>query len=238
MSFILDALKKSEENRTENYAPKAEKHILIPHLRTPKRGFLIAACILIPLLSLVFGWVIGNQPAQTAFQASGQVRALTNPITPARPVPLPAQHQKPEPRQTDPGQKAMATNQTAQQPLPKHVAAPVPQRHQPKEPLAAVKPQHVANPEPDAANVEGTKQTQDRVYFSDLPPALRREISPLNISLHFFSPDPSRRMLRINGKIRHENENITDQLSIAEIKEASTLFNYRGTLFELPVSGQ
>jgi general secretion pathway protein B len=84
----------------------------------------------------------------------------------------------------------------------------------------------------------GIAATEEVPFYDELPPSLQREIGPLRVSLHFFSSDPARRMLRINGTIRHEKENITAALSIMEIRETSSLFNYRGTLFELPAPGQ
>ncbi len=234
MSFILDALKKSEENRSGNLTPQAGKHILIPHFPARKRGVLIAICILIPLLSLMGGWWIGRQPEQPAILASDPINQIHKADKqPSIPVAKQTRQQLPAQDQT------IQKNTKAPTPVQKqsqNIVAPVPQRHQEvTAPLEAL-PQSPPNSIPSTA--PGTATTEEVPFYDELPSALQRDIGSLRVSLHFFSSDPARRMLRINGTIRHEKENITADLSIAEIRETSTLFNYRGTLFELPAPGQ
>ena len=223
MSFILDALNKSEEKRTEKHSQKAEKQVLHPQLPTQKRWPLLIIGILTFTLILICAWWFSQSgeteknPSLPEIQRTDQTEAVT--------MPTPSKLVAAEPESVDEQQKKPSFDKQL-------LSAPVPQQHAPTQ-----KPQRSQT----ATNKKPPTQLKvhDEVLpFNELAPPLQQEILPLNISLHFFSPDQSRRMLRINGKIRHEKDAVTEQLSIYEIKEKSTIFSYRGRLFELPVPGQ
>jgi general secretion pathway protein B len=59
----------------------------------------------------------------------------------------------------------------------------------------------------------------------------------LKISLHFYNSSPERRLVRINGKILHEDDRIDHALSVEEITPRSTILNFDGYLFELDAPG-
>jgi general secretion pathway protein B len=69
--------------------------------------------------------------------------------------------------------------------------------------------------------------------YADLSRELRRRLPDLTISLHFFSANPARRMVRINNRLLYEGEAVTDGLVVHEITPTSTVFDYQGLLFEI-----
>lgn len=238
MSFILDALKKSEENRTGDSSPKPGKHVLLPQLPRKNRGLFIAACVLIPLLSLIFGLWIGSKPVD--LPPEKKLISKTAPL-PRKAIVSANRVAQPIPRQQHAEAVSLAPQSRsagADVPLQHNISAPVPQRLKTPEPIIPVATQTVTDLQQLPPQIDTEPREQEHPYYAELAQSLRRQIAPLEVSLHFFSPDPARRMLRINGKIRHEKEQITDQLSIVEIQETATLFNYRGNLFLLPAPGR
>ncbi len=224
MSFILDALNKSEEKRTESHTLKPEKQVLHPQLPTQKRWPLLIIGILAFTLILICAWWLG-QPSETGENSSlSQLRATTNhtetttTVAPSEPVTV-------EPATVNRNRTLTGVDK---QPF----SAPVPQRQNQKQQAQAPQTSIIAK--------QQTQQSLDEqvLLFTELTPNLQQKILPLDVSLHFFSPDQKRRMLRINGKIRHEKDALTKELSIYEIKEKSTIFSYQGTLFEFPVPNQ
>ncbi len=224
MSFILDALNKSEEKRTESHTLKPEKQVLHPQLPIQKRWPLLIIGILAFTLILICAWWL-SQSSETGKNSSlSQLRATNNntetttTVAPSEPVTV-------EPATVNRNRTLTGVDK---QPL----SAPVPQRQNQKQQTQAPQTSIIAK--------QQTQQSLDEqvLLFTELTPNLQQKILPLDVSLHFFSPDQKRRMLRINGKIRHEKDALTKELSIYEIKEKSTIFSYQGTLFEFPVPNQ
>ncbi len=73
--------------------------------------------------------------------------------------------------------------------------------------------------------------------YSNLPALIKQKLPPIEISLHFYNSNPARRLVRINGKILHENDRIQDKLTVEQIKPTTTVLNYDGHLFELNAPG-
>jgi len=235
MSFILDALKKSEENRTGELAPQPGRHVLSPQMPARNRWALLAICILVPAISLFLGWWMGSKPVENISQnieQSGQqqkpAQMKQNTVVPGAEASSAIADKTTEVKDTTPppGNSQSAPAQT--------LFAPVPKKLQEDETtdVAALEP--AISSETLSPTIA---QQKTLVNFDKLPRSVRQEIPALNISLHFYSPDPARRMVRINGQIFHEHESVADNLVIKEIKESSTLFNFRGQIFELSAPG-
>ena len=67
--------------------------------------------------------------------------------------------------------------------------------------------------------------------YRQLPASLREQLPPLDISLHLYADQPARRMVNIDGRMRHEKEQIEKDLSIEEITPDGVIFNYAGRRF-------
>jgi general secretion pathway protein B len=73
--------------------------------------------------------------------------------------------------------------------------------------------------------------------YLDLPFLMKQQMPQLKISLHYYSSNPARRIVRINGNILHENDSIEDGLTVEEIKPTTAVLLYDGVLFELNAPG-
>ena len=194
-----------------------------------------------PFVSLIFGWWIGRHPEPRANQVAKVINQVNSGETKqqAAPTPLTKQIVSLARKPSHPVRQNVNPVDNKETNLVS-LAAPVPQRIQeaPLQTTSLIQTEQTIEQEKTNTSRANSKPTTDVPYLDELPEALQRDIPELTLSLHFFSPDPARRMLRVNGKIRHEKDTITSGLSIAEIRETATLLNYRGTLFLLPAPGQ
>lgn len=67
--------------------------------------------------------------------------------------------------------------------------------------------------------------------YSQLPLSLQKQLPPLDISLHFYADKPERRLVNIDGQMRHEKDQIEKDLTIEKITPDGVIFNYAGRRF-------
>ena len=245
MSFILDALKKSEERRQQETAPGVKKRVLL--LGTPgQRRWPIWLLIVLLPTALLAGWWLGRSPVKPL---QGNNLSLEQPQAVSAPQPKP-EGQRTEiiapqaaPRtNTQPAGPAGKQNLSAQsvpaQPAPPETPAvtPAPVPIQPAPPAPA-KDRRAESSQSAAETAEPVDQDFLPTY-DELSADLRNRLPELDISLHFYSANPARRMVRINGSLLHEGAEVADGLTIYEITPSSTIFDYLDMLFEIPGPGK
>jgi general secretion pathway protein B len=69
--------------------------------------------------------------------------------------------------------------------------------------------------------------------LSQLPEALRRELPPLTVSGSMYSPEPSARMLVLDGQVVRQGDEVKPGLSLEDIGPRSATLSYRGERFRL-----
>jgi general secretion pathway protein B len=249
MSFILDALKKSEERRQQEEQVSTRKRVLTLGESGRRRWPLWLVLTMIPV-ALLAGWWLGKSPHLPAPKAMAQVAQLRN--TPAEPLPdqalsttiatstaplaVPPQPAQPVDQNTTAGEPALTSPakpraQAVASPVPVPAAAPVPAP-------VPVKPAHKTAQAPQQATSETAEPPTSLPTYNDLSRELRERLPLLDISLHFFSTTPKRRMVRINGRLLHQGEAVADGLAIHEITASATILDYQGLLFEIQVPGR
>lgn len=239
MSFILEALKKSEAQRNRQ-APGADQPLRIRR-RPQSRRPLWPILLLVPLVAvlLVLVWWMGRD--------SGSARSVGSTVVQAPPDQVPgggfAGHAtgtpvnaavKPAPVPRDLEQVASGSSLSAAPATTARVAAvepplaavPIPVRHENNDRVA-----------PEAQQPPDLRQTipaADRIpEYSDLTADLQRRLAKPEISLHVYSAVPERRMVRVNGQLLRQGERLLSGLEIYEIKPELTVFRYSGQLFRL-----
>lgn len=204
MSFILDALKKSEQERRQRGIP--DLHTEHAPMATPRGRvanwpiFIILALLL--NAGLLLWWL---RPWQPPRQAENQ----TSPVMKTEQAPpIPA---TPAGSTTVSVTAVTPTTQTeAATPLP---SAPI-ESVQVREMVVAPAPMAVAIP-----------------AEKDLPPQLRAELPEIEISLHFFTSAPSARMVRINGRNLREGQLVNPHLTLQEITAEGVVLEFKGHVF-------
>jgi general secretion pathway protein B len=72
--------------------------------------------------------------------------------------------------------------------------------------------------------------------FTDLPADVRSGLPEMNLQLHFYSPEPARRLVRLNGFNLREGEKGGDGLNVVEITSDGIRLACRGTRFFFPAA--
>jgi len=71
------------------------------------------------------------------------------------------------------------------------------------------------------------------VALRDLPDDVRASLPPLSVAGATYSENPASRMLIINGKLVHEGDRLTPELTLQQIRLRSAVLSYRGIRFSI-----
>jgi general secretion pathway protein B len=210
MSYILDALKKSERQRHLGKAPVygdagAGKSPAFFRWASLAAGLLLVAAL---LLTVLLPWrraPVAPPPAEPA------ATATVMPTPPAvRPAPV-----------------AVTTPDTAP-PAAEPIAAERPTPEEIKQPVKAAKPASpAAPPSPPAPG-------GDAPWLVSLPESFRRGLPPLMVNIHVYAPDEAQRILYINNRPVRRGEQVEGGVVVEDIVPEGVVLQYRGQRFKLP----
>jgi general secretion pathway protein B len=244
MSFILDALKKSEAERRQGEVPGLQNGPGSPWLRRRSFWPLVLSLALF-LNGAVLGWWLldrdGGPPAVGKFAVSGPLPAAVKAALP-EPTGLPASAASPAPRSvaTAPAVSAVTEDRSAfpQDPStagsvrgPEVAPPPVPEPAPLQENSQAVVPVAL---EPPATSVPSP--VVDFPPLSELSADLRSGLPGLSLQLHFYSPIAENRLVRLNGVNLREGSKGADGLSVVEIVPEGVNLSRAGVRFFLPTA--
>lgn len=234
MSYILEALKKSDQQRQLSATPT------LLTTQTPMAApkppvFLYYGLLAAALLGagILIGWLRPWQAEQPA--PATKPLAAKSPISISHqtaPAPLP----EPPEMAEKTAQKLPPPNSTpAVQPAPR-VAAMKPDRPAPARtethdaPPRAVAYAPATMPEKPAGPAD-TAQEQKVVPLAELPLQIQQEIPAMTIPLHAYSSKPRDRLVSINDRILREGESLTPGLRLEQITPDGLIFSYKGYRF-------
>ncbi len=207
MSFILDALKKSESDRQRHSGPALfEVRVAPPRTGLPLWAIAVAALLLVNLAIVM--WMLWRQPAartaDTAPPAPASAAAATTPAPPSVPPRAPAPAPNPAVANgagDNPDDYAPATEPAAAPPLGNRV------RH---------------------ATADGVPLYQDAVAT----PGTR--IPQLRLDLHVFALRPQDRFVMINMHKLREGDSLPEGVRVDGITPEGAVLTYGGSRFLLP----
>jgi general secretion pathway protein B len=239
MSFILDALKKSENDRQRQSGPALfEVRVAPPRSRFPSWAIALVGLLVVNLA--VIGWLMFRKPAAAA----------TPPIEAAA-APAPAATPAPAPIQPAPGapQPAYAPP-VAQAPPPAQEQEPTLDEQGPgnfsEGPRRAMVPEERYNntttdgnpddyapaTEPsDDAPLGRVRRGLDNGLMTYEEAASKNQIPPLRMDLHVYAPDPRRRFVLVNMKRLTEGESLPEGVKVESITNDGAILSYRGVQF-------
>lgn len=233
MSYILEALKKSEQERTRGAAPTLHAIHAEPFFHKVRFSFWHYALVSAVLAaSALVVWhrpaPVGNSdakgsdlsplaaveapPPQAARRVEPAAVARPPSVAAAREVPVP-----PPPKAARQHEKARETERTA-------VPAP-----------ASVPPsQDAGSPKPQEEVVARAPSKHDVVDISELPSSVQRSMPKLAISGYINNPDdPSGRMVGIGDKLVREGDEVAAGLRLEQIAGTGAVFSYKGYHFRV-----
>ena len=225
MSYILDALKKSEQERGRGDIPGVQTvHSSSLNYHGQKKAYwpyLLIVAVLLNLAAIVY-FIVDKEkavPAEVATQPATAIdteeQSMDHDTVMAPPVP----------RQTAGSQTAHVDNAVEENATetssPEPAVAPMT-----TEPEAAAKP--VARSAATAAPFVAEKQV---IEFYELPAAIKQQLPAIVISGHVYSSNPLQRSIVINNNFMEEGEYVIDELRLHEITPDGAIFDFRETRF-------
>lgn len=229
MSFILDALRKSEAARRRSEAP--DLFAAMPATPEPVRArpnwplWLLGAVAALSLIAVL--WLLAQRAPETLtasprVDVSAETAALNDAAVPApapgsttEPVTLPT------PPQARPPADTTTTPVTAE-------ASPSPATPPPAMPLPPPPPALPAPP-PDAAVAAAPilPPAGSMISLADLDPATRKLLPPLKLSMHLWNETPAQRFVILDGQRLREGD-LLGELVIERITRDGAVLAWRG----------
>lgn len=212
MSYILDALKRADAERTRGAVPGL--HSQTPagpaatapasaNHRWPRRVVIGLGALLVLAATL---WWLSQNP--TAPQAQVQAPALV----PAPPAPAATAPASAPPAQADAPANPLAAVPPILRPAPPVLAIAPPQ----DTPPGATATNSAPQPAPPQAQLAEASDAGVR-RFADLSPEQRAQLPQLNVNGASYSANPAHRMLIVNGAVVHEGQELAPGLILERI---------------------
>lgn len=217
MSSILDALKKSERQRSlgRDLIFRNGARTTTPRLT----GFAIAVLAALIVLVLAIGALLfslrESEPPADLLSSPADSTTNTTQVGSASTVasvPPPADAARSVDGATVSGSQT----------------APALQKPAPSKPAKAADTSHP----PVAAPL--LPSTGEAPWLSSLPQDFRDSLPPLAVNIHVYSPDRSQRILYINNRPVQQGERIEGGVMVEEIVHNGVVLQYRGQRFKLP----
>lgn len=250
MSYILDALRKSDQQRQRGAAPTLLAGQATPAApKQPPYVFYGLLAVVLLGAGMVIGWLRPWQTEQAAPVAKPPEASLRQPA-PARteiaPAPEAQMHSTAPMAQVAPAPAPVPAPAPAPAPAPlaapRPAAAPAAVQAQPRARAeASGKPQDAGTAvpgkaaalpqQPPAAPAADAAPAQYIVSLAELPLALQQELPPMTISVHAYSGNPKDRMVGINNRMLREGDSVVPGLKLEQITPDGMIFGYKGYSF-------
>ncbi len=219
MSYILDAIKKADQQRRRGEVPT-----LTSAAPTTAKRPLWALYGALGLGLLVLGVGIGWwSPWRTESPPLARSQVRLAEASPPRPAPTfkPA----PPPTSATRQEAPAAAIDFAQPPSPGRTAS------------APVRAERAASPSPVLPpKAGGEAQTASPPEAkvgtrSELPMSIQQELPPLSIAMHVYSAQPRDRLVSVDNRLLREGDSVAADLKLEEILPDGMIFSYRGFRF-------
>ncbi len=212
MSLILDALKKSEQERRRERGPDLQSiHRPMMTAGTPTRrnGWLLAGVVLLALNGAGLAWWLLRVDDSKRIVEPVVSPNISQPVAQVAPT-LPAPVESP------------ATPSTT---------AAVP----PAASADALSDPEFTSFTPGTVAAQSSAPVQE---LWELPEAVRRNLPPMTYSFHVYSSDPQRRTIIINNRRLREGEQVSEDLVLEEITADGVVLATAGYRVHIAVLGE
>lgn len=238
MSFILDALKKSENDRQRQSSPALfEVKVAAPRRQFPT--WAVGVTVLLVLNAVVLAWILlRDRPAPTAAvpvaasppasptvaAASGEQQGMVTVTIPPTTVRIPMN--SPAATAAEPAPGVVAPSQApplVEEPLLSDRETPIPPDYDSRDYQPAVTP---AQAGVATARRSGLPSRDELLARGTSLPELR-------LDLHVFDDDPASRFVFINMRKLREGDSLPEGVRVEEITQTGARLSFRGTQFSL-----
>lgn len=239
MSFILDAVKKSEAERRFSQADPIQSWHYQPNKPASNSNVWVILLLIINTLLVVAVILWAVRPAWLAqlgmpqmLEQSAQVAAAPE----LEPAPTPA---------TLPAEIALSQSTEPQisQPVPASTAQPVAQEMQQITPAASITEEadevitpSVASNAPNAGGASEQRLAGNIPDLESLPESLMIHIPAIAFSSHLYSSEPGARQVVVNGQKLREGDFVNQDLQLLQIREKIVVFQQFDQPFQVLLS--
>ncbi len=219
MSFILDALKKAESERSRQSGPVLmDVRIAAPRRHLPAWAWVLGAVLLANLG--VLAWLLLRAPAPAP-------ATLTAQTPPAVPAPAPGPASAPV---IAPAAPPVSPAAAAVIPVPALIPDVVTETPPPA-PAPAPAPASASASAPDASlDVDNLPTMQDLMATGVTLPAMQ-------LNLHVYDEAAASRYVLLNSRRMREGDELPDGIKLVRITPRGVVLNARGRLFLLAAGG-
>ncbi|WP_426176137.1 general secretion pathway protein GspB [Massilia sp. TWR1-2-2] len=221
MSYILEALKKSQAERQLGSAPTINAIAVGAAPRADGRSsrrpvwIALSAAALALALALLAWRLMSAVPAPAV-----AVLAATPPPVAAVAAPPPAMAAVAPPLAMVPPSSPEPARAAPRSPPPASVKAALP--------VTAPAPAKAAAPAPSAADDERLPTLRE------LPEAIQRTVPPLTFGGYMYSKNPADRLLLIDKALRREGEEVAPGLVLEKLLPKEAVMNFNGYRYRVP----
>ena len=219
MSYILDALKKSDRERHEGEVPGLDAiHDRYPYSSEhPSNShwtkYFFTAFATVLLISLFSAaWYLKKNSSDPVETASLDKKQSSNTATEKTEATTSPESKKNTIRTDHSNPPVLLTS------VKKKVLIPY---------------QKESSLEEETTVISLPEEPTDIPEFADLPPSLQQAIPDLHFAGHTYAEEPSSRMIIINNTILREGEKVNNSLSLVEITWTGVILDYKGQQFEM-----
>lgn len=232
MSYILDALRKSQQARQPGAAPRTGAVHNIS-LALPVSGWWLALGVVLLLgmlaAALLF-WrgTVTNLPDPPVAPVTGEpvtavpASAPAAPVAVEKPVPLPESAARKTAPVTDLAEQAKLPAPT---PLPKKIAV----TRAEKKPVASRRPETIRTSAAPAVPLV----MDDTPLLQQMPQDFQRALPALAVTIHVYSHDESQRILFINNREYRKGSQLDGGIRVEDIVPDGAVLSFRGERFKL-----
>lgn len=248
MSFILDALRKSDARRRSEQGPSlvADSILTRPARRRRGLGMTASGVILLSTALVVFSLqpelVHRLMPRETAppLPPSPTLDDLSVPLLPGEPASVARA------APTDSSPPAVETEREPERPTVAQAVTPSATEQGSASATEQVSPDLDVDP-PRATDIGAADtivtahppaqptdtEPADYLMLWELPLAVRQDLPPLTMNLHLFTADETSRFVLINGQRRRQGERLPSGIEVVEIRPEGAILESNGYRFLL-----
>ncbi len=209
MSYILDALKKSEQERGHGHIPNVQTvHTSSLSYKNKKTywPYVLITAILLNLAAIVYFYLNKDTPSTDVTVTSEE--KITPDISSNA-------HNNIINNRTEPANTIVSNNE---------------------KPETENSGQQINSPPETTYDNETSKlDISSVVDFHDLPESIKKQLPTINISAHVYSSNPLQRSIVINNNFMEEGEYVLDGLILQEITQDGAIMFYQGRSFHYEV---
>ncbi len=232
MSYILDALKKSDSERKQGDVPNLQTvHIPIElETKTPKilYGFI---SVLLLVLALMLGMIISDNKTDIVF-----VKEESH-VTEKADLDRSTSDVLKQKNQSNVVSQQTITNKKSQLTEPK----PVPVQKNSSVKPSTPKEAHMAS-EKKPAIVQQKQNLKKKTvnlsevpFLHEMPEYVQQSIPQMNFAGHVYSTDSKNRSVIINNHAMSEGDVLVEGLDVVEITPSGVVFSFQGELFRVDI---